>query len=231
MNNSIVYEDNHVLVAIKPQNKIIHKNNKNEGFLYELKEYLADRESKESFFLDPISRLDKAVGGLCVFAKTSKAKKRLDEKSLKNELENKYLSVVVSYPRFKKTILKNFLKLNKDLGKLEIVPSGEENAIKAETSYTLLQNKEKISLLEVEADNYIAHQIRAQLSLNKTPVFGDAIYGGDIVKGWGLALWLYKVKFEHPVSGKKLTFICSPDQEQTPWKHFSLDKYLKVEIS
>ena len=60
----------------------------------------------------------------------------------------------------------------------------------------------------------------------KCPVFGDVKYKGDIVKGWNLALWAYKLKFVHPVTRENMTFISSPPEDETPWKYFNLDKII-----
>ena len=55
-------------------------------------------------------------------------------------------------------------------------------------------------------------------------VFGDVKYGGDIAKGWNLALWSYKLEFEHPITKTPMTFVCYPPAEDTPWKYFNFAK-------
>lgn len=224
----IVYQDNHILVAIKPQNVSL-KNSSKESFFNQVKEEIKQKYGKgDNFYLKVLHSIDKAAGGLVLFSKTRKATTRIQESFNENAAEEKYLAVVVGNPRSKFEYLTDNLKINKKYMKTEIVPSSEEGAIRSKLAYTTLQKKDKLSLVELNIRNRIIHQIRVQLSNIKIPVFGDKIYGGDIVKGWNLALWSFKLRFEHPTTKKVMTFICSPPEDETPWKYFTLNKYLIV---
>ena len=230
MQDFIVHEDNNILVALKPVNFSLKKSEDEGSFFNKVRKYLVS--NKENGTQDPylkvFNSIDKPAGGLVLFCKNSKSFNRLS--GIESVFESKNLAVVIGEPKHKKAVLKSYLKKDSSNNKLEIVPSGEEGAEKAEISYKLLQGNQKISLIEVESKNNANYQIRAQLYNNRTPVFGDVTYGGDIVKGWNLALWTYKIRFYHPVTKVLMTFMSYPPSEDVPWNHFKLDKHLKINI-
>ena len=78
---NIIYEDNHLLVVEKPINIIVQEDNtKDKDLLTILKEYIKEKYNKPgNVYLGLVHRLDRPVGGIMVFAKTSKAASRLSE--------------------------------------------------------------------------------------------------------------------------------------------------------
>ena len=92
----------------------------------------------------------------------------------------------------------------------------------------MLQANDKLSLLSVNLITGRSHQIRVQFAHLKHPVFGDVKYKGNIVKGWNLALWAYKLKFTHPTTKKTMAFVSFPPADYVPWKYFNLDKHIKI---
>ena len=75
----IIYEDNHVLVAVKPPNMLSQADNTGDtDILTWLKDDIKVRYNKPGrVYLGLVHRLDRPVGGLMVFARTSKAASRL----------------------------------------------------------------------------------------------------------------------------------------------------------
>ena len=112
----IVYEDNHILVVIKPQNIPTQlDSSKDEDLLTMCKNYIKEKYNKPGeAYVGMVQRLDRPTGGLMVFAKTSKAAERLCEKMKNGELHKKYLTVVCGNPHFKKDNLKHYLKKESD---------------------------------------------------------------------------------------------------------------------
>lgn len=222
----IVYEDNHLLVVIKPQNMPSQKDSSNDlDLLTECKNYLKEKYNKPGeAYCGLVHRLDRPTGGLMVFAKTSKCAERLSKQIRDGELQKEYLAVVVGKPKYDKNHLVNFLKKDEKTNTVSVVPELETGAKRAEMIYTLLDNTEKLSLVNCKLLTGRSHQIRVQMATIGCPVFGDVRYKGDIVSGWNLALWSYKLSFVHPVSKKTMNFVCYPPLDEMPWKYFNFAK-------
>ena len=222
----VVYEDNHLLVVLKPQNVPTQEDNsKDKDLLTMVKEYVKEKYNKEGeAFVGLVHRLDRPTGGLMVFAKTSKCASRLTEQIQNGELNKEYLAVLCGKPNFNVDVLTNYLKKDDKNNIVKVVPQYEEYAKYAELSYNILETCETknsvLSLAKIKLKTGRSHQIRVQFSTIHCPVFGDVKYGGDIVKGYNLALWSYKLSFLHPITKQPLTFICFPPTEDEPWRLF-----------
>ena len=229
---NIVYEDNHLLVAVKPQNvPVAADSSGDDDLLNALKRYLKDKYDKPGeAYLGLVHRLDRPTGGVIVFAKTSKAAERLSEAIKKGDFEKKYLAVTKGIPKVKKQILTNYLLKNTDTNTVHIVPRLTEGAKEARLAYNLLESSGDCSLLDIDLYTGRSHQIRVQLAGQGLPLLGDIKYGGDKVKGTNLALWAYKLSFEHPVTKSKMVFISYPPETE-PWKKFNIEKYLLIKFS
>ena len=92
----IVYEDNHLLVIIKPHNIAVQEDeSKDDDLLNLLKNYIKVRDNKPgNVYLGLVHRLDRPTGGVMVFAKTSKAAARLSDQVREKVFKKKYLAVV-----------------------------------------------------------------------------------------------------------------------------------------
>jgi len=225
----ILFEDNHLLVVIKPFNVPSQEDeSKDEDFLTALKIYIKEKYQKPgNVYLGLVHRLDRPTGGIMVFAKTSKAAARLSGQIEEGSFEKKYLAVTVGAPKHPKDTLINYLKKNSITNVVSVVPQATVDAKRAELSYKILEVNKNISLLEISLYTGRSHQIRVQLSHIKCPVFGDARYGGDIAKGFNLALFAYRLEFNHPVSDEKMVFIAAPPDSE-PWKKFDIDKFVAL---
>ena len=221
----VVYEDNHILVVIKPQNVPSQADSsKDIDMLTMCKEYIKEKYNKQgNVYVGLVHRLDRPTGGLMVFAKTSKSASRLAESMKAGEFNKKYLAVVVGQPKYKEDRLVNYLKKDTKDNVVRVVPQLEEGAKYAELYYKTWDTNSKLSLVEVKLATGRNHQIRVQMATIGNPVFGDVKYGGDIVKGYNLALWAYKLSFEHPISKQTMNFVCYPPTDKTPWKYFKVD--------
>ncbi|HAJ77511.1 MAG TPA: RNA pseudouridine synthase [Clostridiales bacterium] len=222
----VIYEDNHVLVVIKPQNIPSQKDSSNDQDMQSMcKEYLKEKYNKPGeAYCGLVHRLDRPTGGLMVFAKTSKCAERLSEQIREGELQKEYLTVLVGKLKFKTDYLVNYLKKDEKTNTVKIVPPLEDGAKKAELTYKVLDETDKLSLVKCELITGRSHQIRVQMAGIGNPVFGDVRYGGDVAKGWNLALWSYKLCFTHPITKKTMTFICYPPIDDMPWRYFNFAK-------
>ena len=166
----ILYEDNHIIVAEKPQNMIIAADKTgDESMLDTLKEYVRVKYNKPGeAYLGLVHRLDRPAGGLAVFARTSKAASRLADQLKANELKRTYYCVVRGIPKESAGKLVNYLKKNERENNVLVVPQAEEGAKKAVLNYKLLETVETdngpLSLLEVKLETGRSHQIRVQMA-------------------------------------------------------------------
>ena len=231
MDFDILHEDNHILVAVKPQNLPTQADASGDAdFLNLLKDYLK-HEKPGNVYLGLVHRLDRPTGGVMVFAKTSKAAERLCQAIREGDFEKEYLAVTVGCPREPKAQLTHYLKKNPLTNVVSVVPSATEGAKRADLLYEVLESKGPVSLLKVRLLSGRSHQIRVQMAHIGCPVFGDVKYKGDIARGYPLALWAEKLAFTHPVSRERMVFIAYPPEEKEPWKRFELSSHILIKRS
>lgn len=229
----IIYEDNHVIVVLKPQNVLTQGDETGDKSLLDMvKEYLKETYNKPgNVYTGLVHRLDRPTGGVMVFAKTSKAASRLTEQLKNKEFSKKYLTVVVGKPKYKASRLEHFLQKDEKNNIVKACTRGAEGAKQAILEYNTIKTIDKVSLLDVKILTGRSHQIRVQMSEIKTPVFGDVKYGGDsLAKGHNLALWAYELSFTHPTTRKKMTFNCMPPTTLVPWNVFEKEIMQKQKI-
>lgn len=224
----IVYEDNHVLVVIKPMNVPTQADASGDAdMLSLLKQYLVEKYNKPGeAYLGLVHRLDRPTGGVMVFAKTSKAAERLCEAIKNGEVEKRYLAIVEGAPRYKADKLTCYLKKSPD-NIVRIVPALSEGAKYAELDYKVLCTKPNHSLVLVNLITGRGHQIRVQMASIGTPIVGDQKYGSG-AKGQ-LCLWATELRFPHPISKQEMVFRVYPP-EFAPWTEYDMDAYLNVSI-
>jgi len=227
----ILFEDNHLLVVVKPVNVPVQADESgDEDLLSMLKAYLVEKYDKPGdAYLGLVHRLDRPTGGVMVFAKTSKAAERLCEAIKNGDVEKKYLTIVEGEPRNKTDKLRCYLKKFNDTNTVKIVPALTDGAKYAELDYKVLAEVSGYSLLAVKLITGRGHQIRVQLSGMGNPIVGDKRYGSGKNKNCQLCLWATELRFSHPVSGKMLAFRVYPP-ETMPWKLFNIDSFLKISV-
>jgi len=199
---NIVYEDNHLLIVEKPINIPVQADSsKDKDLLTLLKEYIKEKYNKPgNVYLGLVHRLDRPVGGLMVFAKTSKAASRLSKQVQDKTVKKTYMAVVEGKPE-KEGTLKD--KLEKD-SKTNITKVSE-NGKEAILNYKLINTKDNLSLVEINLITGRPHQIRVQFSSRNYPLYGDQKYNKNPKKDQ-IALFAKKLEFIHPTTKEKLTF-------------------------
>ena len=214
----IIYEDNHLLVVEKPVNIPVQADDsKDKDLLTMLKEYIKNKYNKPgNVYLGLVHRLDRPVGGVMVFAKTSKAASRLSEQIRCHKLKKIYQAVVLGKIS-ESGELKD--KLLKD-PKTNIV-NVDEKGKEAILNYHLDNyNKDNnLSLITINLKTGRSHQIRVQLSHAGYPLYGDQKYNKNAVKAQ-ICLWATELSFEHPISKEILTFK-SDYPSSYPWNIFN----------
>lgn len=218
----VIYEDNHLLVVEKPVNILSQGDDTNDKDMVNLlKSYVKEKYNKlGNVYIGLIHRLDRPVGGVMVFAKTSKAASRLSEQVRNKSFKKTYRAVIHGKMNKNNDTLNDYLYKNKKTNMVSVVNKNHKDAKAAELSYETLGFKENKSLVEIDLKTGRSHQIRVQFSSRKHPLFGDQRYGQDVNKvGQQISLWSYRINIIHPTTKEKMEFICPPPQEY-PWNLF-----------
>lgn len=218
----IIFEDNHLLVAEKPVNIPSQADETGDpDMLSILKGYVKDKYNKPGeVFLGLIHRLDRPVGGVMVFARTSKSASRLSEQIRNREFKKVYLTVVNGVPEKREGRLLNYLLKDERTNIVRVVPESHEGAKEAVLDYRVVESVGNLSLLRVLLHTGRPHQIRVQLSSIGYPLYGDQKYGSKINKvGQQIALWSNEITLVHPIKKEEMVFRCDPP-ETAPWNIF-----------
>lgn len=200
-----IYEDNHLLVVEKPINiPVCEDESKDLDLLTILKKYLKEKYNKpNNVYLGLIHRLDRPVGGIMVFAKTSKAASRLSNEIREKNFEKTYLAVVENNIKNNATLKDYLIKDNKN-NKVSIAKNKEGKL--AILDYEVLKRKNNLSLIKINLKTGRSHQIRVQFSSRGNPLYGDQKYNKNSKKNTQIALFANQVSFNHPTTKKKMTF-------------------------
>ena len=223
---TILYEDNHIIVVLKPQNVPTCGDESGDDSLLEaVRRYIKEKYEKPgNVYVGLVHRLDRPTGGVMVFAKTSKAASRLAEQMRSGDFEKKYLAVLAAVPKEERGKLVNYLKKNPVNNMVYLGPQTTDGAKMASLDYRVLEEKGGCALTEVKLHTGRTHQIRVQMAGIGCPVYGDMRYGGENAKKGFLALWAYSLCFTHPVSKERMRFLAEPPADGNPWKHFDVAK-------
>ena len=210
---AVIYEDNHLLVVIKPQNVPTVADSSGDQSLQEaLKDYTGG-------FVGIVHRLDRVTGGVMVFAKTSKAAARLSEQIKDGTFHKTYYAVVKGEPKNRSATLVHWLAKDSVHNTVAVVPQSTTGAKRAELTYQTVDTVDGDTLVAVELATGRSHQIRVQMKQIGHPIVGDARYGGNRSGVKDIALWAYQLEFNHPTTKDRLKFVVYPPEDGA-WAKF-----------
>lgn len=224
----IIFEDNHLLIVEKPRNMLSQSDSTGDADLLSLlKEDLRVRYKKPGeAYLGLVHRLDRPVGGVMAFAKTSKSASRLSEQIRTGAFGKMYLAVVHGVPDKPSGMLEHYLLKDESTNTVRVVSRQDAGARQAileyETVSTVkaLQDTGCLSLVRIKLHTGRSHQIRVQFAETGHPLYGDQKYGtGENKPGWQLALWSTEIRLMHPTLKEEMVFSCPPPREK-PWDSF-----------
>ena len=203
MKINILYEDNHLLVVEKPINVPTQEDDsKDKDLLTMLKEYIKEKYQKPgNVYLGLVHRLDRPVGGVMVFAKTSKSASRLSDQIRLNKFNKVYNAVVEGQVKNEERLEDKLLKDTKR-NIVKVDPKGKNSIL----NYKKLKQVNNLTLVEIKLETGRPHQIRVQMSHNKNPLFGDQKYNKNAKVGEQLALFAKKLEFYHPTTNELMSF-------------------------
>ena len=202
---NILYEDNHLLVVEKPINiPVCEDESKDLDLLTILKMYLKEKyQKKGNVYLGLVHRLDRPVGGVMVFAKTSKSASRLSEQVRNKELDKTYYAVVENTLKNKATLTDYLIKDNKtNITKVTTKNLGKEAIL----NYEIIKKIDNLNLVKIDLVTGRSHQIRVQFSSRNNPLYGDQKYNKNAKVNTNIALFAKKLSFYHPITKEKMTF-------------------------
>ncbi len=210
----ILYEDNHIIVVEKKPNIPSQSDKTGDiDMLTLVKDYIKEKYKKPgNVYLGLVHRLDRPVGGIMIFAKTSKAASRLSNQVREKIFKKKYLAVVDGKFEKDQGTLEDYLYKDERHNMSKVVKKEKKNSKLAKLDYKVLKyNQVKdLSLVEINLHTGRHHQIRVQLSNFGHSIFGDQKYGTR-GKGKQIALWAYELTIIHPVTKEELTFKDLPE--------------------
>ncbi len=219
----ILYEDNHLLVINKPPNLLSQPDRTGDAdVLTLLKNDLKIRYKKPgNVYLGLVHRLDRPVGGVMVFAKTSKAAARLSKQIRNRKFRKVYLAVVRGRPK-KSARLRHYLSKDYATNMVSIVAQASKDAKEAILDYTRLAAGKRLSLLKISLITGRPHQIRVQLNALGHPLYGDLRYDPHSNSpGQQIALFSHEISCNHPTLKKVVTFKDFPASVY-PWDQFPI---------
>ena len=204
LNLKILYEDNHLLVVLKPVNIPVQLDESNDlDLLTILKKYIKEKYNKPgNVYLGLVHRLDRPVSGIMVFAKTSKAASRLSDQVRKNEIKKKYFAIVEGKVKENDTLIDKIEK-NHKTNISKVSSNGKESIL----NYKLKKFKNNLSLVDIELVTGRSHQIRVQFSSRGHALYGDQKYNKNAKPKEQIALFSYYLSFIHPTTKEKIEFM------------------------
>ncbi len=210
----VLYLDNHLLVAVKPANLPAQADSSGDDDLLSiLKRYIGEHFNKPgNVYLGLVHRLDRPVGGVMVFARTSKAAARLSETFARHAQDRRYLAVLQGELTGARTLEDDLLKDGRT-GMVRAVRPGHARSEACPAGHPSIPAvRDGRTLAEVRLYTGRSHQIRVQHAHAGFPLWGDARYGGGR-PGQQIALWAYALTLKHPTRDEELSFVCPPPDD------------------
>ncbi len=216
----VVYEDNHIIIVNKAPGEIVQGDKTGDTPLVDiLKAWLKEKYAKPgNVFCGVVHRLDRPVGGLVIFAKTSKALARMNEMFRNGDVKKTYWAITRNRPPQTSDTLTHYITTTERNNKSYASPTEKKGSQKAVLTYRHIASSDRYHLLEVNLLTGRKHQIRVQLSAIGCPIKGDLKYGDKRSNPDGsISLMSRRIEFTHPVSGKRID-ITAPVPQDNLWQ-------------
>lgn len=215
----VLYEDNHIIIVNKAPGEIVQGDKTGDTPLVDMvKTYIKETYAKPgNVFCGVVHRIDRPVGGLVIFAKTSKALARLNEMLQKREIHKTYWAIVHGHPKNQSDHLIHYITTTERNNKSYASSTPRKDALRSELKYCVIASGDRFSLLEINLLTGRKHQIRVQLSTIGNPIKGDLKYGAKRSNPDGnISLLARRIEFIHPVSKKKI-LVEAPIPNENIW--------------
>lgn len=213
----ILWMDGQIIVCRKPAGVLAQGDGSAESM-----ETLLSRQCGGSVY--PVHRLDRQVGGVMVYARTSQAAASLSAQMQRGAFQKEYFAIaegiVPPEGRWEDLLFRDSRR-----AKAFVVSRMRQGVKEARLSFCRLQTAQlgpaPVSLCRVRLETGRFHQIRVQFASRGFPLAGDGKYGGRI--SCPLGLFACHLQFSHPHTGKPMEFFQEPP-ETPPWDCFFYSK-------
>jgi 23S rRNA pseudouridine1911/1915/1917 synthase len=212
---TVLFEDNHCIAVMKPAGMPVQSDASGDASLMDaVKADLKTRHGKPgAVFLGLVHRLDRPVGGVVVFGKTSKGASRLSEQFRTHAVTKTYLAVVEGAPKEPSGSVVQWIRKDAAKNVAEAFDHEVPDAKLAELTYRTLASHDGMTLVEVTPKTGRSHQIRLAMRSLGTPIVGDVKYGAKkpLDDGSGIALFATSLAFTTPVGAEPVTVTARPE--------------------
>ncbi len=218
----VIHEDNHLLAVYKPSGLLVQGDRTGDVCLLDLgKQWIKRRYHKPGqVFLGMVHRLDRPVAGVVLFARTSKAARRLSQQLRERTVEKTYLAVVHGAAANPTDRLIHHIERRDRVSR--VVPAPTDLSREAGLRYTVLGTHGATSLLRISLETGRRHQIRVQLAHVGHPILGDLRYGADQpLPNRQIALLAQRLSVNHPTRDERLV-LASPIPQGWPWPNVEM---------
>ena len=211
---NVLYEDNHLIVVEKKPNVLSQSDETGDmDLLTMVKNYVKKKYDKPgNVYIGLVHRLDRPVSGVMVFARTSKAAKRLNEQIKNHEFNKTYVAVLDGKLEKKKGELVNYLYKDEKTGISKVVDKHFTGGKLSKLNYEVIGYYENKTIVKVNLITGRHHQIRLQFKALGYPLYGDQLYGKK--NNEQIRLYAYLLAFNHPVTKERLCFKLLPKWEE-----------------
>ena len=218
----ILYKDDHLIIIKKPADLLSQLDSRGG-------DSIPKRLESQGLAVKPVHRLDRATGGVMVYALTDKSAALLSALVQDHtRFVKEYLAIVSGCPPEACGTMEDLLYHDVKKNKSYVVDRKRSGVKQAKLSYEVLDTAETdrgtFSLVRVRLYTGRTHQIRVQFASRKLPLAGDSRYGG--LRTCPLALWSHRLSFPHPIGGECIHQSCLPDIHAFPWCLFDEQRYL-----
>lgn len=223
MSLEVLYEDNHLIAVSKKAGDIVQGDKtEDEPLVDKVKAYIKKKYNKPGdVYLGIIHRLDRPVGGVVVFARTSKALTRMNKLFQERKVQKTYWAVVEQLPKSNEEVLIHYLKKNQEKNRSRSYDKEVKGSKRSELYYRLAGRSKNYFYVEVKPKTGRHHQIRVQLSHIGCPIKGDVKYGANRTNRDGsIHLLARSLEFVHPVSKEEMKISAMPPKKDPLWTEF-----------
>ena len=211
--SDILFEDNHLIIVNKKCGVLVQGDKTGDTPLLELvKAYIKDKYNKTgNVFLGLVNRIDRPVSGIVIFARTSKALSRMNDKLKNRQIRKLYWLFISNKFKTNEGKIEGWFKKNKKINKSFFSKEEAKDSKYGSLKYRIIEKLDKYLKIEVDLETGRHHQIRCSFSEIGFPILGDLKYGSKrSIKDGGIYLHSREVNFIHPVSKKKIIITAEP---------------------
>ena len=208
----IIYEDADLLVINKASGMVVHPAPGHyTGTLVNALLYRFDLNSGEANRPGIVHRLDKDTSGLMLVAKNEFTHEKLSEMIGKKDVERKYLAIVDGLIKHDTGTID--APIGRDPNNRQKMAVTDINGKDSITHFKVLERFDNNTFIECILETGRTHQIRVHMNYIGFPINNDPLYGRGKSTEFGQMLHSYSIKFNHPRTGKELSFSVDPPKE------------------